>query len=51
MANGFEVKYEYRRDWSSQPIFIAGAQNVYSTRQDTAAMGVIWWFGRKQGPW
>ena len=51
LANGFEMKYEYRRDWSNQPIFPTSTQNIYSTHQDTATMGVIWWFGRKQGPW
>jgi hypothetical protein len=51
VANGFEMKYEYRRDWSNQPIFLTSAQNIYSTSQNTATVGVIWWFGRKQGPW
>ena len=51
LANGFEMKYEYRRDWSNQPIFLTSQQNVYSTHQDTATLGVIWWFGRKQGAW
>jgi hypothetical protein len=51
VANGFEMKYEYRRDWSNQPIFLTSAQNVFSKDQNTATMGVIWWFGRKQGPW
>ena len=51
VANGFEMKYEYRRDWSNQPIFLTSAQNVFSKDQNTATMGVIWWFGRKQGAW
>ncbi len=51
VANGFEMKYEYRRDWSNQPIFLTSVQNVFSKEQDTATVGVIWWFGRKQGPW
>ncbi len=51
LANGFEMKYEYRRDWSNQPIFLTSAQNVYAKDQNTATVGVIWWFGRKQGPW
>ncbi len=51
VANGFEMKYEYRRDWSNQPIFLTSAQGVFSKDQNTATMGVIWWFGRKQGPW
>ncbi len=51
LANGFEMKYEYRRDWSNQPIFLTSQQGVFSKDQNTATMGVIWWFGRKQGPW
>ena len=51
VANGFEMKYEYRRDWSNVPIFLTNTQNVFSKDQNTATAGVIWWFGRKQGPW
>jgi hypothetical protein len=51
VANGFEMKYEYRRDWSNQPIFLTSAQTVFSKDQNTATVGVIWWFGCKQGPW
>ena len=51
VANGFEMKYEYRRDWSNVPIFLTGTQNVFSKDQNTATLGVIWWFGRKQGSW
>ena len=51
LANGFEMKYEYRRDWSNQAIFLTSAQNVFSKDQNTATVGVIWWFGRKQGAW
>ena len=29
---------------------LTSAQNVFSKDQDTATLGVIWWFGRKQGP-
>ena len=51
LANGFDMKYEYRRDWSNVPIFLTRQQGVFSNNQDTATLGVIWWFGRKQGPW
>jgi len=51
VGNGFEMKYEYRRDWSNVPIFLTSTQNVFSKDQNTATAGVIWWFGRKQGPW
>jgi hypothetical protein len=51
LANGFEMKYEYRRDWSNQPIFLTSKQGIDSADQNTATVGVIWWFSRKQGPW
>jgi hypothetical protein len=51
LANGFDMRWEYRRDWSNRPIFLTSQQSVFSTDQNTATMGVIWWFGRKQGPW
>ena len=51
LGSGFEMKYEYRRDWSNQPIFLTSQQNVFSRDQNTLTVGAIWWFGRKQGPW
>lgn len=51
VVDGFDMRWEYRRDISNQPIFLTNLQNVYSTHQDTATLGVVWWFGRKQGPW
>jgi len=51
LATGFDMRYEYRRDWSNQPIFLTSTQGVYSKDQNTITMGVIWWFGRKQGAW
>ena len=51
LANGFDMRWEYRRDMSNRPLFLTGNQGVYSTDQNTATLGLIWWFGRKQGPW
>jgi hypothetical protein len=51
LATGFDMRWEYRRDFSNRPIFLSDRQGVFSPEQDTATMGVIWWFGRKQGPW
>ena len=51
LADGFDMRWEYRRDVSNQPLFLTSNQGIDSTHQDTATMGVIWWFGRKQGPW
>ena len=51
LAEGFDMRWEYRSDFSNRPIFLTNEQDLYSTHQDTATLGVIWWFGRKQGPW
>ncbi len=51
VADGFDMRWEYRRDFSNRPIFLTGTQGVFSPDQNTATLGVIWWFGRKQGPW
>jgi len=51
VANGFDMRWEYRRDISNRPLFLTSVENVFSTHQDTATLGVVWWFGRKQGPW
>ncbi len=51
LANGFDMRWEYRRDMSNRPLFLTGNQGVYNTDQNTATLGLIWWFGRKQGPW
>lgn len=51
MADGFLMRYEYRRDWSNLPYFFTSTPNVFQKNQDTATVGLIWWFGRKQGAW
>jgi len=51
LATGFDMRWEYRRDMSNQPLFLTNTQGIYSANQNTATLGVIWWFGRKQGPW
>jgi len=42
------MKFEYPHDWSKVPIFLTSQQGVFSTDQNTATVGVIWWFSRKQ---
>jgi hypothetical protein len=51
LATGFDMRWEYRRDMSNRPLFLTNTQGIYSANQNTATLGVIWWFGRKQGPW
>jgi hypothetical protein len=51
LAEGFEVREEWRRDWSNQPFFLTDRLGVLSKHQTTATLGLIWWFGPKQGAW
>ena len=51
VADGFQVRTEYRHDWSNVPVFLTSTQNVFSKDQNTVTLGLIWWYGRKQGAW
>ena len=51
VADGLQLKTEYRYDWSNQPVFLTSQKDVFSKDQSTATLGMIWWFGRKQGVW
>ena len=50
-ADGFLLRGEYRRDWSNQPYFLTNDLNILKKEQNTATLGFVWWFGRKQGAW
>lgn len=45
LAEGFESRLEFRRDSSDAPFF-GGKRS-----QSTATVGMLWWFGGKQGSW
>jgi Putative beta-barrel porin-2, OmpL-like. bbp2 len=51
VADGFLVRTEWRRDFSNQPFFLTDTAGRLSNQQNTASLGLIWWFGRKQGAW
>jgi Putative beta-barrel porin-2, OmpL-like. bbp2 len=51
LGNGFLTRYEWRRDFSNQPSFLTDVQGLLSKQQNTATIGVIWWWGRKEGSW
>jgi len=51
LAEGFLMRYEWRRDFSNQPSFFTDRDSVLSKEQQTATVGVIWWVGRKEGAW
>ena len=51
LGDGFLMRYEWRRDFSNQPAFLTDVQGVLSKEQTTATVGLIWWWGRKEGVW
>jgi hypothetical protein len=50
-ADGFDAFLEYRRDWSNRPYFITSNPASPANHQDTATLGLVWWYGGKQGSW
>lgn len=51
LADGFETRLEYRRDFSNVPFFFTSEPGVLSSDQNTFTLGMLWWFGGKQGGW
>jgi Putative beta-barrel porin-2, OmpL-like. bbp2 len=51
VANGLLSRLEYRRDWSNVPFFLTNKPGVLSQNQDTLTLGLVWWYGGKQGAW
>ena len=51
LTDGFLMRYEWRRDYSNQPSFLSDTQGILEKQQTTATVGLIWWWGRKEGTW
>ena len=51
VANGLLMRYEWRYDYSNQPVFLSDVQGVRKKNQTTATLGLVWWWGRKEGSW
>jgi hypothetical protein len=51
LSDGFLMRYEFRRDFSNTPTFFTDAQGILARQQTTATLGLVWWWGQKQGPW
>ena len=51
LGDGFLMRGEWRRDVSNRPFFLTDVQGVLKKQQNTATLGLIWWFGRKEGSW
>ncbi len=51
MAPGFLVREEWRRDASNQAYFLTDMLGILKKYQTTATIGIVWWFGAKEGAW
>jgi len=51
LADNFDTFLEFRRDWSGIPYFTTSQAGVLAGHQTTAALGMVWWYGGKQGSW
>ncbi len=51
LAEGFETRLEYRRDFSNTPFFLRSEPGRLAKHQNTFTVGFLWWFGGKQGGW
>ncbi|HEY6305724.1 MAG TPA: outer membrane beta-barrel protein [Candidatus Angelobacter sp.] len=47
LVSGFLVQTEFRRDFSNQPVFLTDTLGALSKHQNTATVGLIWWWGNK----
>lgn len=45
LFEGFLMRYEWRRDYSNQPSFLTDRQGFLTKDQNTATLGLIWWWG------
>ena len=50
-APGFLARAEYRRDWSNQRFFLSDTAGALKHAQTTATLGLVYWWGMKQGSW
>jgi hypothetical protein len=51
LAEGLLMRAEWRRDASNHAYFLTDTLGTVKKEQNTATMGLIWWFGGKQGVW
>jgi hypothetical protein len=51
LADGFMLRGEFRRDWSNESFFTGPRPGEPRQHQNTALVGLVWWFGNKTGAW
>lgn len=49
--DSFLLRAEWRGDFSNNPYFYTSILGVLKKEQNTATIGLVWWYGRKQGIW
>lgn len=50
-TGGFLARAEFRRDWSNQNFFLSDTAGALKPAQSTATLGLVYWWGTKQGSW
>jgi hypothetical protein len=50
-AEGFQMRWEFRHDYSNQAFFLTHGAGQAKKEQNTALLGLLFWFGGKQGSW
>ena len=51
LIDGFQVRLEHRRDFSNHQFFLTETPGMLKKEQNTATLGLIWWFGGKRESW
>jgi hypothetical protein len=51
LGEGFMMRTEWRRDFSNRPFFLTDKLGILSKHQNTATMGLVWWWGNKEETW
>ncbi|HWX55413.1 MAG TPA: outer membrane beta-barrel protein [Verrucomicrobiae bacterium] len=49
LTEGFLVRTEWRRDFSNRPFFLTDSLGTLSNHQNTATIGLVWWWGNHMG--
>ena len=50
-ADNLDAFLEYRRDWTNQNYYLTNKPGLLTGEQPTLTVGVVWWYGGKQGAW
>jgi Putative beta-barrel porin-2, OmpL-like. bbp2 len=51
LPEGFLIRGEWRRDFSNRPYFLTDTLGILKNSQNTATIGLVWWYGGKEGIW